>query len=119
MLQHALYTSQEHFYTPCRQAVINGQTQKLTAHGHIEERLRMLRKFEGVRARQPRNNKRVAPVESDETGNNHFIWLMQEACISEQAGWVHPANAADRFSNTGVLMSLTFCQNSTVIIKAK
>ena len=47
MVQHAVYTLQEHFYTSCQEVVINGQTKKkLTAHGHIEERLRTLRKFE-------------------------------------------------------------------------
>jgi len=52
---------------------INGQKKKITPHGHIEERLKTIRKFEGVRIRSPRNNKRAAPVEFDESGESSCV----------------------------------------------
>jgi hypothetical protein len=48
-----LYVFQEHFYTPYTEIVVNGQKKKITPHGHIEERLKTVRKFEGVRVRLP------------------------------------------------------------------
>jgi hypothetical protein len=59
---------QEHFFTPYKEVVVNGQKKKITPYGHIDERLKTVRKFEGVRARLPRAMKRVAPVEMDATG---------------------------------------------------
>lgn len=47
---------------------INGQKKEITPRGHIEERWKTIRQFEGVRIRSPRNSKRTAHVEFDESG---------------------------------------------------
>lgn len=48
---------------------------KITPHGHIEERLKTLRKFECVSIRQPRKWQRILAEEFDVTGEWYCLPL--------------------------------------------
>jgi hypothetical protein len=58
----------ENYYTPYREIMVRGKKTAITPHGHIEERLKTVRKHEGVRAREPRCRKRIAEIEIDTAG---------------------------------------------------
>ena len=58
---------QENYYSPYREVIVDGK-KKITPHGHIEERLKTIRKFEGVRARQPRKKLRIDANDFDVDG---------------------------------------------------
>jgi len=48
--------------------IVRGKKTAITPHGHIEERLKTIRKHEGVRAHKPHCRKRIAEVEIDTSG---------------------------------------------------
>jgi hypothetical protein len=47
---------------------MDGTRRKLTPHGHIEERLKTMRKFEGVRVKAPRVRLPVQSADVDIEG---------------------------------------------------
>lgn len=68
---------QESYYTPYREVEVHGKMVKVSPSGHLEERLKTLRKIESrVNCSHPRAKKRTLTDQFDATGNNCIICYM-------------------------------------------
>jgi hypothetical protein len=59
---------QDNFYTPYREVEIRRKKVKISPHGHLEERMKTLRKIEGVKVRLSRQSKPLPANDFDSTG---------------------------------------------------
>ncbi|XP_047128938.1 uncharacterized protein LOC124809184 isoform X2 [Hydra vulgaris] len=55
----------ENYYCTYKEVEVNGKKKKITPHGHIEERLKTIRKFDGVHAQATRKRKSVSQTTFD------------------------------------------------------
>jgi hypothetical protein len=55
-------------FSPYREVEVRGMMKKITPQGHIEERLKTMRKLEGVHIRQPKAKKRIFVEDFDASG---------------------------------------------------
>ncbi|XP_065650801.1 uncharacterized protein LOC124818639 [Hydra vulgaris] len=55
----------ENYYCAYKEVEVNGKKKKITPHGHIEERLKTIRKFDGVHAQATRKRKSISPTTFD------------------------------------------------------
>ena len=67
---------------PYREVEVHGKTVKVTPSGHLEERLKTLRKIEGrVNCRHPRAQKRSLTKQFYASGNNCTIAIITESSL--------------------------------------
>ncbi|XP_065661295.1 uncharacterized protein LOC136084685 isoform X2 [Hydra vulgaris] len=55
----------ENYYCAYKEVEVNGKKKKITPHGHIKERLKTIRKFDGVHAQATRKRKSISPTTFD------------------------------------------------------
>ena len=48
---------QETYYCPYREVIVDKKKKKITPHGHIEERLKTIRKREGIHSKAQKESK--------------------------------------------------------------
>ncbi|XP_065684343.1 uncharacterized protein LOC124810277 [Hydra vulgaris] len=57
--------TKKNYYCAYKEVEVNGKKKKITPHGHIEERLKTIRKFDGVHAQATRKRKSVSQTTFD------------------------------------------------------